>query len=125
MNLWAAGTFFPTLAYCVCESADVQSNFYLVILNKYVEDPPIKHCYEGMILIGFPYSEHIRLFYLLYTMFDFQDFGLIFAGQMSCLPQSLKLMLFEIFLNRGCPKGIRSVEKISNNIDFSPLRQTV
>ena len=53
------------------------------------------------------------------TMFDFQDFGLIFAGQMHCLPQRLKSMLFEIFSNRGCPKGTWSVEKISNNIDFS------
>ena len=53
------------------------------------------------------------------TMFDFHDFGLIFARQMHCLPQRLKSTLFEIFSNGGCPKGTRSVEKISNNIDFS------
>ena len=35
------------------------------------------------------------------------------------LPQRLKSTLFEIFSNGGCPKGTRSVEKISNNIDFS------
>ena len=35
------------------------------------------------------------------------------------LPQRLKSMLFEIFLNGGCPKGTRRVEKISNNVDFS------
>ena len=53
------------------------------------------------------------------TMCDFHNFGLIFAGQMHCLPQRLKSTLFEIFSNGGCPKGTRSVEKISNNIDFS------
>ena len=53
------------------------------------------------------------------TMCDFHNFGLIFAGQMHCLPQRLKSTLFEIFLNGGCPKGTRSVEKISNNVDFS------
>ena len=52
-------------------------------------------------------------------MCDFYNFGLIFAGQMHCLPQRLKSTLFEIFLNGGCPKGTRSVEKISNNVDFS------
>ena len=55
----------------------------------------------------------------LCTMCDFHNFGLIFAGQMHCLPQRLKSMLFEIFSNGGCPKGTRSVEKISNNVDFS------
>ena len=54
-----------------------------------------------------------------YTMCDFHNFGLIFAGQMHCLPQRLKSTLFEIFSNGGCPKGTRSVEKISNNVDFS------
>ena len=53
------------------------------------------------------------------SMCDFHDFGLIFAGQMHCLPQRLKSTLFEIFSNGGCPKGTRSVEKISNNVDFS------
>ena len=53
------------------------------------------------------------------TMYDFHNFGLIFVGQIHCLPQRLKSMLFEIFLNGGCPKGTRSVEKISNNVDFS------
>ena len=53
------------------------------------------------------------------TMYDFHDFGLIFAGIMHCLPQRLKSMLFEIFSKGGCPKGTRSVEKISNNVDFS------
>ena len=53
------------------------------------------------------------------TMCDFHNFGLIFVGQMHCLPQRLKSTLFEIFSNGGCPKGTRSVEKISNNIDFS------
>ena len=38
-------------------------------------------------------------------MCDFHDFGLIFAGQMHCLTQRLKSKLFEIFLNRGCPKA--------------------
>ena len=52
-------------------------------------------------------------------MCDFHDFGLIFKGQMHCLPQRLKSTLFEIFLNGGCSKGTRSVEKISNNVDFS------
>ena len=52
-------------------------------------------------------------------MCDFHNFGLIFAGQMHCLPQRLKSTLFEIFSNGGCPKGTRSVEKISNNVDFS------
>ena len=55
----------------------------------------------------------------VYTICDFYDFGLIFAGQMHCLPQRLKSTLFEIFSNRGCPKGTQSIEKISNNIDFS------
>ena len=45
------------------------------------------------------------------TMYDFHDFGLIFAGQMHCLPQRLKSTLFEIFSNGGCLKGTRSVEK--------------
>ena len=35
------------------------------------------------------------------TMCDFHNFGLIFAGQMLCLPQRLKSTLFEIFLNGG------------------------
>ena len=52
-------------------------------------------------------------------MCDFPNFGLIFVGQMHCLPQRLKSTLFEIFSNGGCPKGTRSVEKISNNVDFS------
>ena len=43
------------------------------------------------------------------TMCDFHNFGLIFAGQMHCLPQ---------ISNGGCPKGTRSVEKVSNNVDF-------
>ena len=42
-----------------------------------------------------------------------------FLRTMHGLPQRLKSTLFEIFLNGGCPKGTRSVEKISNNIDFS------
>ena len=54
-----------------------------------------------------------------HTMFDFHNFGLLFAGQMHCLPQRLKSTSFEIFSNGGCPKGTRSVEKISNNVDFS------
>ena len=53
------------------------------------------------------------------TMCDFHNFGLIFAGQMHCLPQRLKSTLFEIFSNGGCLKGTWSVEKISNNVDFS------
>ena len=52
-------------------------------------------------------------------MCDFHYFGLIFAGQMHRLPQRLRSMLFEIFSNGRCPKGTRSVEKISNNVDFS------
>ena len=55
-------------------------------------------------------------------MCDFNNFGLIFVGQMHCLPQrlkSLKSTLFEIFSNGGCLKGTWSVEKISNNVDFS------
>ena len=51
-------------------------------------------------------------------MCDFHNFGLIFTGQMHCLPQRLKSTLFEIFSNGGCPKGTRSVEKISNNVNF-------
>ena len=35
------------------------------------------------------------------TMFDFHNFGLIFVGQMHCLPQRLKSTLFEIFSNGG------------------------
>ena len=54
-----------------------------------------------------------------HTMCDFHNFGLLFAGQMHCLPQRLNSTLFEIFLNGGCLKGTRSVEKISNNVDFS------
>ena len=53
------------------------------------------------------------------TMCDFHNFGLIFARQMHCLPQRLKSTLFENFSNEGCPKGTWSVEKISNNVDFS------
>ena len=55
------------------------------------------------------------------TMCDFYNFGLIFAGQMHshCLPQRLKSTLFEIFSNEGCPKGTQSVEKNSNDVDFS------
>ena len=37
---------------------------------------------------------------------------------MHCLPQRLKSTLFEIFSNGGCLEGTRSVEKISNNVDF-------
>ena len=44
-------------------------------------------------------------------MGDFHNFGLIFAGQMHCLPQRLKSTLFENFLNKGCPKGTRSEKK--------------
>ena len=54
-----------------------------------------------------------------YTMCEIHNFGLIFAGRMHCLPQRLKSTLFEIFSNRGCLKGTRIVEKISNNVDFS------
>ena len=64
-------------------------------------------------------SNQTENLYTIFTMFDFHDFGLIFAGQMHCLPQRLKSTLFEIFLNGGCPKGTQSVEKISNNVDFS------
>ncbi len=53
------------------------------------------------------------------TMCVFHNFGLIFTGQMHCLPQRLKSTLFEIFSNGGCLKGTQSVEKISNNVDFS------
>ena len=53
------------------------------------------------------------------TMCDFHNFGLIFAGQMHCLPQRLKSTLVEIFSNGGCQKGAQSVEKNSNNVDFS------
>ena len=42
-----------------------------------------------------------------------------FRGTMHCLPQRIKSTLFEIFSNGGCPKGTWSVEKISNNVDFS------
>ena len=45
------------------------------------------------------------------TMCDFHNFGLIFAGQMHCLPQRLKSTLFEFFSNGGYPSGTRSVEK--------------
>ena len=55
----------------------------------------------------------------IHTMCDFYNFGLIFVGQMHCLPQWLKSTLFEISSNGECPKSTRSVEKISNNIDFS------
>ena len=49
----------------------------------------------------------------------FSQFWSHFHGTMHCLPQRLKSTLFEIFSNGGCPKGTRSVEKISNNVDFS------
>ena len=49
-------------------------------------------------------------------MGEFHNFGLIFAGQMRCLPQRLKSMLFEIFSNGGCPKGTRSVEKFQTTL---------
>ena len=49
----------------------------------------------------------------------FSQFWSHFRGTMHCLPQRLKSTLFEIFSNGGCPKGTRSVEKISNNVDFS------
>ena len=42
-----------------------------------------------------------------------------YSHMVARLPQRLKSMLFEIFLNGGCPKGTWSVEKISNNVDFS------
>ena len=42
-------------------------------------------------------------------MCDFHNFGLIFTGQMHCLPQRLKSTLFEIFSNGGCPKGTQSL----------------
>ena len=54
----------------------------------------------------------------LVTVCDFHNFGLIFVGQMHCLPQRLKSTLLEIFSNGGCPKDTRSVENISNNVDF-------
>ena len=41
------------------------------------------------------------------TICDFHEFGLIFAGQMHCLPQRLKSTLFEIFSNGGCPKNFK------------------
>ena len=66
-----------------------------------------------------PGSANVKVYDPLSTMCDFHNFGLIFAGQMHCLPQRLKSTLFEIFSNGGCPKGTRSVEKISNNVDFS------
>ena len=49
----------------------------------------------------------------------FSQFWSHFRRTMHCLPQRLKSTLFEIFSNRGCLKGTRSVEKISNNVDFS------
>ena len=49
----------------------------------------------------------------------FSQFWSHFHGTMHCLPQRLKSTLFEIFPNGGCPKGTWSVEKISNNVDFS------
>ena len=38
------------------------------------------------------------------TMCDFHNFGLIFAGQMHCLPQRLKSTFFEKFSNTAVPK---------------------
>ena len=58
---------------------------------------------------GTPFFEQHNTYYI--TMCDFQNFGLIFAGQMHCLPQRIK---YEIFSN-----GTLSVEKISNHVDFS------
>ena len=42
-----------------------------------------------------------------------------YSNAVARLPQRLKSTLFEIFSNGGCPKGTRSVENISNNVDFS------
>ena len=50
------------------------------------------------------------------TMYDFHNFGHIFAGQMHYLPQRLKSTLFEIFSKGGCPKGTRSVEKFQTTL---------
>ena len=52
-------------------------------------------------------------------MCEFHNFGLIFAGQMHCLPQRLKSTLFEIFSIGGSPKETRSEEKISKNVEFN------
>ena len=65
------------------------------------------------------YGPKWNIYSICITMCDFHNFGLIFTGQMYCLPQRLKSTSFEIFSNGGCPKGIRSVEKISNYVDFS------
>ena len=55
------------------------------------------------------------------AMWDFHDFGLIWVGQMHCLPQRLKSTLFDIFSNGAAQKGPLEWEKISNNVDFSLL----
>ena len=59
--------------------------------------------------------------YIHSTMYDFHNFGLIFAGQMHCLPQRLKSNVVWNIFKRRVPegKGTLSVEKISNNVDFS------
>ena len=53
------------------------------------------------------------------TMCDFHNFGLIFAGQMHCLPQRLKSTLFEIFHHTAGLPPPSGLEKISKNVDFS------
>jgi len=56
------------------------------------------------ICIGAADKDSIILKAIHYVWFS-HNFGLIFAGQMHCLPQRLKSTVFEIFSNRAAPKG--------------------
>ena len=58
-----------------------------------------------------------KIFRLHYVWFS--QFWSHFCRTLHCLPQSLKSMFFEIFLNGAAPKGPVEWEKISNNVDFS------
>ena len=49
------------------------------------------------------------------TMCDFHNFGLIFVGQMHCLPQRLKSTLFEFFLTFSSETKIMKIRHSEGN----------
>ena len=50
------------------------------------------------------------------TMCDFHNSGLIFTGQMHCLPQMLKSTFFEIFRTEHLRRGQRSEKKFQTTL---------
>ena len=88
-------------------------------IQQYLGDPKIVIPQFPLVPPFFHTLQICQLMPPLSTIYDFHDFGLIFAGIMHCLPQRLKSTLFEIFSTLQVPFGHPPFEKISNNIDFS------